>query len=73
MKRDTDGVCLRCARVNRVPTDKLGTGARYGHCSSTRFTGQPIFSGANNFNTPIGRNDLSVVVDVGPDDGNLGR
>lgn len=73
MKRDTDGACLRCARVNRVPTDKLGTGARYGHCSSTRFTGQPITLGANKFNTHIGRRELPVLVDFGPDGAALVR
>jgi hypothetical protein len=73
MKRDTYPVCLKCARVNRAPTDKLGTRGRSSEGSSALFAGQPIFLGANNFNTPIGRNDLLVVVDVGPDDTNLGR
>jgi|GEM_PF-1982538 hypothetical protein len=73
MKRDTHGVCLRCARVNRAPTDKPGTRGRCGECSSALFTGQPICLGANNFNTPIGRNGLRALVDVGPDGVALGR
>jgi hypothetical protein len=73
MKRDTYPVCLRCARVNRAPTDKLGTRGRCSEGSSALFTGHPIFLGVNKLNTPIGRNDLPVVVDVGPDGAILGR
>lgn len=73
MKRDTHGVWLRCARVNRAPTDKPGTRGRCGECSSALFTGQPICLGANNFNTPIGRNGLRALVDVRPDGVALGR
>ena len=63
MKSDTHVVCPDCARVNRVPTDKLGTGGRCGHCNSALFTGQPISLAASNFDTHIGRSDLPVLVD----------
>jgi len=56
-------VCTKCDKVNRLPREKLGDGARCGSCHEPLFAGQPTALTGANFDRHIGRSDIPVVVD----------
>lgn len=55
-------VCPQCGAVNRIPTERKGSG-QCGKCGAPLFPGQPIILNDQNFTRQIGRNDLPVLVD----------
>jgi len=56
-------VCPNCSAVNRVPTDRLGGGAKCGRCKAPLFLGRPIEAGAGEFQTQVQRSDIPLLVD----------
>ena len=56
-------VCPHCDAVNRVPGDKLGSGAKCGKCRSPLFQGTPLALDEHRFNTHVQRSDLPVLVE----------
>jgi thioredoxin 2 len=56
-------VCPHCNGVNRLPTEKLGTGGNCGKCKSPLFDGHPVELTQASFNTHIQRSDIPVLVD----------
>ena len=56
-------VCPHCQRVNRVPAERLGSGAKCGVCKQPLFDGKPAEVDAAGLQTQITRSDLPVVVD----------
>ncbi|WP_407275807.1 thioredoxin TrxC [Halothiobacillus sp. DCM-1] len=55
-------VCPQCAAVNRIPSERTGSG-QCGKCGAPLFSGQPIILNDANFARHIARNDLPVLVD----------
>jgi thioredoxin 2 len=56
-------VCPHCNGVNRLPSDRLGDGARCGQCKQALFVGQPLELRRATFDQHVGRSDLPLVVD----------
>jgi thioredoxin 2 len=56
-------VCPHCDAVNRVPSERLGQGAKCGKCHSALFLGAPLPLGEGRFACHTGRSDLPIVVD----------
>ena len=56
-------VCPHCVTVNRVLPERLGAGARCGHCKSPLFTGKPIELSDTTFETTVNKSELPLVVD----------
>lgn len=56
-------VCPHCQAINRLPADRLGTGARCGKCHQPLFNGQPTELTSQSFQRQISRNDIPVMVD----------
>ncbi len=56
-------VCPDCSQINRVPTDRLGSGPVCGRCKNPLLTGHPINLTDATFDRFISRSDLPVVVD----------
>lgn len=56
-------VCPHCDTVNRVPTEKLGSGGKCGKCHRPLFEGKPVGLSRPRFETHIGRSDIPVLVD----------
>jgi thioredoxin 2 len=56
-------VCPHCQGTNRVLRERLGDGARCGHCRQALFTGHPVELDAAAFDKHVASNDIPVVVD----------
>lgn len=56
-------VCPHCDSVNRVPSDRLGPGAKCGRCKQLLFDGVPLELTQANFGQHIGRSDIPLLVD----------
>lgn len=56
-------VCPHCDSINRLPAERLASGAKCGKCKQALFTGQPIDLTGQNFQRHILKNDIPVVVD----------
>jgi thioredoxin 2 len=56
-------VCPHCDSINRLPAERLASGAKCGKCKQALFTGQPIDLTSQNFQRHISKNDIPVVVD----------
>lgn len=56
-------VCPHCGKVNRVPAERSGHGAKCGSCARHLFTGKPMELDARLLDRHISRNDIPVVVD----------
>ena len=56
-------VCPHCAAVNRVPAERLGSGARCGQCKAPLFEGRPIDLDTLAFDRHLQRGDLPLLVD----------
>lgn len=62
----TDGVhvvCPQCAKINRVPAERLGEGAKCGSCGNSLFSGKPAELNARLLDRHLARNDIPLVVD----------
>lgn len=57
-------VCLHCAGINRVPSEKPAKAARCGRCKTPLFNGKPVDVDTATFDRHTGRGDLPVLVDV---------
>ena len=55
--------CPACAGLNRVPTAKLGAGARCGKCRSALFTGHPVTLTSANFAAHSANSDIPLLID----------
>jgi thioredoxin 2 len=56
-------VCPQCDAVNRVPSARLGEGAKCGKCHAPLFVGAPLALDEQRFDRHLGRGDLPLVVD----------
>ena len=56
-------VCPACARVNRLPAERLTAGPKCGMCKGLLFEGKPVELTNATFQTHISRSDIPVVVD----------
>jgi thioredoxin 2 len=56
-------VCPQCDAVNRVPSARLGEGAKCGKCHALLFAGVPLALDEHRFDRHVTRGDLPVVVD----------
>jgi len=56
-------ICPHCDAVNRVPSARLGEGAKCGRCHAPLFTGAPVALDEQRFDHHVGRGDLPLVVD----------
>jgi thioredoxin 2 len=56
-------ICPHCDSINRLPAERLASGAKCGKCKQALFTGQPIDLTGQNFQRHILKNDIPVVVD----------
>ena len=56
-------VCPRCQAINRLPADRLVTGAKCGKCHQPLFNHQPTELTGQSFQRQISRNDIPVLVD----------
>jgi thioredoxin 2 len=56
-------VCPHCDAVNRVPRERLASGAKCGKCHSALFVGTPVALDERRFATHLSRSDLPLVVD----------
>lgn len=56
-------VCPHCAAVNRVPAERLGSGARCGQCKAPLFEGRPLALDTDGFERHLRRGDLPLLVD----------
>ena len=56
-------VCPNCDAVNRVPSERLGEGAKCGKCGTPLFSGAPLNLDEPSFTRHTGRSDLPLVVD----------
>lgn len=56
-------VCPACDAVNRVPSERLGPGAKCGKCRTALFTGRPIELDERRFARHLERSDLPLLVD----------
>lgn len=56
-------VCPHCQAINRLPANRLGTGAKCGKCHQPLFNGRPTELTSKSFQRQISRNDIPVLVD----------
>jgi thioredoxin 2 len=56
-------VCPACDAVNRVPRQRLGSGAKCGKCHGPLFLGQPVALDEARFVHHVSRSDLPLLVD----------
>lgn len=56
-------VCPHCDAVNRVPRDRLKSGAKCGGCGTALFSAKPVELDGQRFHKHISRNDIPVLVD----------
>jgi thioredoxin 2 len=56
-------VCPHCDAVNRVPSERLGQGAKCGKCHAALFVGAPLPLDERRFIRHTERSDLPLVVD----------
>ena len=56
-------VCPHCHGTNRVLRERLGEGARCGHCKQALFAGHPVELDAASFDKHTGASGIPVVVD----------
>ena len=56
-------VCPHCAGVNRVPSQRLGSGGKCGRCKAPLFVGRPLEIGGAEFQTQLQRSDIPLLVD----------
>jgi len=63
MADNTQIVCPHCDAVNRVPTVKIGQGAKCGRCKRPLFAGEPLELTRANFRKHAEQTDVPVVVD----------
>jgi thioredoxin 2 len=56
-------VCPHCDAINRVPSARVGEGAKCGQCKQALFTGHPVDLNSVNFAKHIERSSIPVVVD----------
>lgn len=55
--------CPKDAALNRVPSDRLNSGARCGTCGQALFQGRPVDLSATSFDRHTLKSDLPVVID----------
>jgi thioredoxin 2 len=63
MNEITHVVCPHCDGINRLPTQRLGDGAKCGKCHQPLFTGYPISLDERRFLHHLQKNDLPLLVD----------
>lgn len=56
-------VCPDCHSTNRVPTDRLGAGARCGRCKQPLFSGKPVELGSSHFSRHLQQSEIPLLVD----------
>ena len=56
-------VCPHCDTINRVPSEKLGSGGKCGHCSRPLFEGRPLALTAGRLATHADKGDLPLLID----------
>jgi len=56
-------VCPHCAGVNRVPSERLGSGGKCGRCKAQLFVGRPLEVSGAQFQTQLQRSDIPLLVD----------
>jgi thioredoxin 2 len=56
-------VCPACDAVNRVPSERLGSGGRCGKCHHPLFTGQPIHLTSQRIDRHVERSSIALLVD----------
>jgi thioredoxin 2 len=55
--------CPTCAKLNRVPAEKMGAGGTCGHCRSKLFQAEPVVLTAANFAAHAEKSDIPLLVD----------
>jgi thioredoxin 2 len=55
--------CPHCDTRNRVPKERVGAGAKCGHCGKPLFTGAPVALNTSRFERHAVESDLPVLVD----------
>ncbi len=63
MQQGIHVVCTHCGGVNRVPAERLGSGARCGKCKQPLFHGKPAEVDDAMLQKQITRSDIPVLVD----------
>ena len=56
-------LCPACSAVNRVPSARIGQGARCGKCHGALFEGRPLELDEAGFDRHLARSDLPLLVD----------
>jgi thioredoxin 2 len=56
-------VCPHCDAANRLPTDRLGAGAKCGRCHQALFTGTSVSLDGARFDKHLAKSDLPLIVD----------
>jgi thioredoxin 2 len=56
-------VCPHCDSTNRVPAERLGSGARCGRCHRPLFAGEPVALDEARFAKHLAGSDLPLIVD----------
>lgn len=56
-------VCPHCARLNRVPAERLDAGGKCGACHQPLFTGQPVSLDGPGIKRHVESNDIPVLAD----------
>ncbi|WP_290696993.1 thioredoxin TrxC [Amphritea sp.] len=55
--------CPKCSATNKVPTARLGDGAKCGKCKQLLFQGSTTALTSTNYQSMINRNDIPVLID----------
>ena len=63
MTSSTIVVCPNCQAPNRIPSARLGDGAKCGKCKEPLFWGKPVALSDQTFDTHLQRGELPLVVD----------
>ncbi|WP_295402767.1 thioredoxin TrxC [uncultured Thiocystis sp.] len=63
MPQDLHVVCPSCDAVNRIPSSRLGGGAKCGKCHGPLFAGMPLALDEARFARHLARSDLPLLVD----------
>jgi thioredoxin 2 len=56
-------VCPHCDGINRVPSQRLGEGAKCGKCHQPLFTAQPLALDERRFSRHAEKSDLPLLID----------
>ncbi len=56
-------VCLHCDGINRVPSSRLGEGAKCGKCHQPLFVGHPLALDEQRFSRHAQKSDIPLLID----------